>query len=643
MIRNIASLIVISLLVSCAKVVPTSQIGEGKRQTIEPKRQIIESAKPKIIPKREVVFIPDLKVPRSLSPKQIQNNWKIKQEYKEKLVLLANVAKLDKKEKEELEVKREKIDEQKKELVNMLTEIEKDYEIKDINIKELVLEAKDIKELEIILQEKTELSEAIIAKIIKTKKKLIEDERKFRLEALAKIQNRLFRNRKLEIDMAFCAKSSPLDHFVITPIKYPFDVHSIGKDSANRLSSDIDIIYDELSNYPNLILQVEGNADERGSNTYNKNLGDFRWSGAATLLKAKQFDRKRLRGVSKGEECPIERKTENLEAWWAENRRSDMVWVLSSEKLTREKPKFAKLTLDKGTVKLLRTDISRLYQKKGLIVNVYQNDRIKTGLNTLARIHFVNDKSDIKLFSQTDFTIIKIDKEENLVALDRGKGQFVVKKQKNKRRRFRVRTANAVIGVKGTEFIIGAETLETSVITLQGTVSLANMADPEIEVEVSENTASKVSGPLLPTEPVIVPQELIAKIIEVDSAEVFKTVKYGEPIVLAKDFIRRPSFLVVAGNSEVLLTWDDVPNASSYSLYWSEKPGVNKESGNKISDIKSGFVHENLKNGTSYYYVITANNSSNESAESDEKSVTPRTWIIRFLLEQKKKLEQLLE
>ena len=78
-----------------------------------------------------------------------------------------------------------------------------------------------------------------------------------------------------------------------------------------------------------------------------------------------------------------------------------------------------------------------------------------------------------------------------------------------------------------------------------------------------------------------------------------------------------------AGNGEVTISWDTVTGATSYNIYWSTSQGVTKDTGTKISPFSSPYTHTGLTNDTTYYYVVTAENSSGESSESDEVSATP--------------------
>lgn len=78
-----------------------------------------------------------------------------------------------------------------------------------------------------------------------------------------------------------------------------------------------------------------------------------------------------------------------------------------------------------------------------------------------------------------------------------------------------------------------------------------------------------------------------------------------------------------AGGEQVTVRWSSVTNAQSYNIYWSYSSGVTKSSGTEISGTTSPHTHTGLNNGTTYYYVVTASNSTGESPESSEVSATP--------------------
>ena len=76
--------------------------------------------------------------------------------------------------------------------------------------------------------------------------------------------------------------------------------------------------------------------------------------------------------------------------------------------------------------------------------------------------------------------------------------------------------------------------------------------------------------------------------------------------------------MATAGNKQVRITWDNVTGATSYNIYWSIDPGVNKTNGTKISNITSPYIHKGLTDQTTYYYVVTAVNIYGESIESSQ-------------------------
>jgi YHS domain-containing protein len=78
--------------------------------------------------------------------------------------------------------------------------------------------------------------------------------------------------------------------------------------------------------------------------------------------------------------------------------------------------------------------------------------------------------------------------------------------------------------------------------------------------------------------------------------------------------------VAAAKTRDVALAWKEVPNATSYNIYWSDKPGVTKKNGTKISNVKSPCKITGLKKGKTYYFVVTAVNASAESKESQEIS-----------------------
>ena len=71
-------------------------------------------------------------------------------------------------------------------------------------------------------------------------------------------------------------------------------------------------------------------------------------------------------------------------------------------------------------------------------------------------------------------------------------------------------------------------------------------------------------------------------------------------------------------DSIVTLRWNLVEGATGYHVYSTTTPGVTILTGTRIDDVSTPFIHGDLTNFTTYYYVVTAFNASGESAESAE-------------------------
>jgi fibronectin type 3 domain-containing protein len=78
------------------------------------------------------------------------------------------------------------------------------------------------------------------------------------------------------------------------------------------------------------------------------------------------------------------------------------------------------------------------------------------------------------------------------------------------------------------------------------------------------------------------------------------------------------------GDSKITLSWEEVPTAASYNLYWSKSPSVEKEASTIIVDVQSGFEHTGLQNNQAYYYKIASVNAGGEGAVSQELSAIPK-------------------
>ena len=239
------------------------------------------------------------------------------------------------------------------------------------------------------------------------------------------------------------------------------------------------------------------------------------------------------------------------------------------------------LELHSGTVKIIRSGKSQILQKAGETYSLSANDRLQTGENTQVTL-YLNDRDNmVKLFSHSFFKLDDISEQENNVALFTGKANFSVKplpgssgagedeskigkkdkatamefkdklggelkgslaklgksKLSRKKKRFKVRTVSAVIGVRGTKFVLATGSFSPNRADLlvlpekePGTKSEATLANTklkEYEEKVGSGEVSRVVEGRGPTVSVTISPEEIARIAEADGPDSFQGVEFG--------------------------------------------------------------------------------------------------------------------
>ena len=239
------------------------------------------------------------------------------------------------------------------------------------------------------------------------------------------------------------------------------------------------------------------------------------------------------------------------------------------------------LELHSGTVKIIRSGKSQILQKAGETYSLSANDRLQTGENTQVTLYLNDRKNMVKLFSHSFFKLDDISEQENNVALFTGKANFSVKplpgssgagedeskigkkdkatarelkdklggdlkgslaklgksKLSRKKKRFKVRTVSAVIGVRGTKFVLATGSFSPNRADLlvlpekePGTKSEATLANTklsEYEEKVGPGEVSRVVENRGPTVSVTISPEAIARIAEADGPDSFQGVEFG--------------------------------------------------------------------------------------------------------------------
>ncbi len=104
-------------------------------------------------------------------------------------------------------------------------------------------------------------------------------------------------------------------------IFFDFDDYTIRPDMRSRLEEDARFLLD----HPEVVVELQGNCDERGTTEYNLALGEKRALSVKKYLINRGIAPERLITVSFGEERPLDPR-HNEEAW-AKNRRVDLVII----------------------------------------------------------------------------------------------------------------------------------------------------------------------------------------------------------------------------------------------------------------------------------------------------------------------------
>lgn len=108
---------------------------------------------------------------------------------------------------------------------------------------------------------------------------------------------------------------------LLQTVYFDFDQADLRSDARERLAANAKF----LAERSELVVAIEGHADERGTGEYNLALGDRRANTTQSYLGSLGVGRDRLRSVSYGEERP--ECVESAENCWWRNRRAQFVIV----------------------------------------------------------------------------------------------------------------------------------------------------------------------------------------------------------------------------------------------------------------------------------------------------------------------------
>ena len=112
-------------------------------------------------------------------------------------------------------------------------------------------------------------------------------------------------------------------------IYFDFDQSLIKPDFKEQLQNQTPCVLEQLEKNEDLIIQVEGHADERGNDEYNIALGHRRANSVLGLVKVYVTEPSKIQTISYGEEFPAVQGS-NREAW-SKNRRVVFTLLLKSQ------------------------------------------------------------------------------------------------------------------------------------------------------------------------------------------------------------------------------------------------------------------------------------------------------------------------
>jgi hypothetical protein len=87
--------------------------------------------------------------------------------------------------------------------------------------------------------------------------------------------------------------------------------------------------------------------------------------------------------------------------------------------------------------------------------------------------------------------------------------------------------------------------------------------------------------------------------------------------------------MATGGNGQISISWNHVPGATSYNLYWGTAPGVTKGGGTKIANAIPPYTHIGLPNGTEVYYIVAAVGPGGEGNSSTEVLAYPSLFPLK--------------
>ena len=123
----------------------------------------------------------------------------------------------------------------------------------------------------------------------------------------------------------FEGRAMDREAFKAYTVYFDFDKSAVRPGELSKIES----VADYLKKNPNDYVLIEGHCDERGTEEYNRSLGERRALAAREQLAALGIGAERVRTLSYGEDKPAD--PGHDEAAWSKNRRGEFIRLLPKE------------------------------------------------------------------------------------------------------------------------------------------------------------------------------------------------------------------------------------------------------------------------------------------------------------------------
>ena len=183
--------------------------------------------------------------------------------------------------------------------------------------------------------------------------------------------------------------------------------------------------------------------------------------------------------------------------------------------------KVGMLAVEKGVAKLLRRGDRRMVRQPDGLVPLEEGDNIQTGRESRAKVFLDRDNQRVELKAGSVLHLEEVSGKGSFLNFPIGKGIFSVLRKLG-REQFQVKTHTALMGVKGTEFVVGTDGIsKTYLLTLSGQVSMTSLEFPDVPVLVGPNRASRTTTGSQPTPPVVVPPDVRDSVVSDEGMDTF--------------------------------------------------------------------------------------------------------------------------